>query len=306
VLVFALCLYCATAAAALGGDTSMLSKILVPVRGDGMVETVLGHAVALAKRHKAHIVVAHCRTLTEDLMPYGFPLPAFARETMVKQARELADLQEHEVREELHRLAGVLDIRETDRPGGAGASIEFVEEYGRMADVIKHNGRLADLIVVAKPNRDRNLGTNSLKSGLFRTGRPVLMCPRRRDVPPDFGARIAVAWNGSLEASRAVALTLDLARAAESVTILSGGKGEPHGATTEELVGYYRLRGIEAAIHRFEARNPGAALLAKTVELGASLLVMGAYGHSHERETLFGGNTQTVVDKAEIPVVLVH
>jgi nucleotide-binding universal stress UspA family protein len=33
---------------------------------------------------------------------------------------------------------------------------------------------------------------------------------------------------------------------------------------------------------------------------------MGAYGHSHERETLFGGNTQTVVDHAEIPVLLAH
>lgn len=284
----------------------MLSKILVPVRGDGMVETVLGHAAALARRHKAHVVVAHCRSLTEDLMPYGVRLPAFARNTMLEQARQLADQQEQEVREELHRLAGILDLEETDRPSRHAASIAFVEEYGRMADVIKHNGRLADLIVVAKPDRDRNLGTNSLKSGLFRTGRPVLMCPPRGEVPPEFGARIAVAWNGSLEAARAVALTLDLAVAAEAVTILSGGKGEPHGATADELVDYYRLRGVEAAIHRFEDRNPGTALLNKTATLGASLLVMGAYGHSHERETLFGGNTQAVVDQAEIPVVLVH
>jgi nucleotide-binding universal stress UspA family protein len=36
------------------------------------------------------------------------------------------------------------------------------------------------------------------------------------------------------------------------------------------------------------------------------MLIMGAYGESHERETLFGGNTQTVVDRAELPVVLVH
>ena len=38
----------------------------------------------------------------------------------------------------------------------------------------------------------------------------------------------------------------------------------------------------------------------------ADMLVMGAYGHSHERETLFGGNTQAVVDKAEMPVVMAH
>ncbi|MBK1636477.1 universal stress protein [Rhodovulum adriaticum] len=284
----------------------MLSKILVPVRGDGMSGTVLGHAAELARRHRSHVVVVHCRAQPEDMLPYGVPLPSFARDTFLKQAQELADQQEQHVREELHQLALELGLSETDPPHGDTATVEFVEEDGRMADVIKHNGRLADLVVVAKPDRDRNVGSNSLKSGLFRTGRPVLMCPRAGEVPKDFGARIAIGWNGSLEAARAVALTLDFAKAADAVTILTGGKGEPHGATTEELVEYYALRGITAQALRFEGRNPGAALLEKTVDLGANLLVMGAYGQSHERETLFGGNTQTVVDKAEIPVVLVH
>ena len=284
----------------------MLSRILVPVRGDGMVERVLGHAAALARRHGAHVVVAHCRARPTDMMPHGVPLPAFARETVMKQAHELAEQQERQLREDLHGLARRFGLTETEGPDGGGATVSFVEEFGRMADIVRHNGRLADLIVVARPDRDRNIGTNSLKSALFQTGRPVLMCPREGSVPGDFGARIAVGWNGSLEAARAVALTLDLAKAAETVTILSGGAGEPHGATTEELVEYYALRGIAATAIRFDARNPGAALLEKTAEAGASLLVMGAYGHSHERETLFGGNTQTVVDTAETPVVLVH
>lgn len=284
----------------------MLSKILVPVRGDGLVETVLGHAATLAKRHRAHIVVAHCRAQAEDLMPYGTPLPAFARKTMLKQAQELADQQEKGLREELHLLAEKLELKEAEIAIGTHTSVEFVEETGRMPDVIKHNGRLADLIVVAKPDRDSNVGTNSLKSALFQTGRPVLMCPPRDTAPDTFCNRIAVAWNGSLEASRTVALTLDLAAAAESVFILSGGKGEPHGATAEELVDYYRLRGVSAEIQRFDARNPGIALLEKTVQAGAGMLVMGAYSLSHERETLFGGNTQAVVDAAEIPVVFAH
>jgi nucleotide-binding universal stress UspA family protein len=284
----------------------MLRKILVPVRGDGMSETVLGHAAALAMHHKAHILVAHCRAQVEDLIPYSVPLPSFTRETIRKQAHELAEQEEAALRQELHRLAEARGLSETGTPDGTAATVTFIEEYGRMADVIAHNGRLADLIAVAKPDRDRNLGTNSLKSALFRTGRPVLMCPPDRDPPAEFGARIAIAWNGSLEATRAVALTLDLARAATSVTVLSGGKGEPHGATAEELLDYYALRGITAEIQRFDAKNPGAALLDRTVEVGASLLVMGAYGHSHERETLFGGNTQAVVDGAKIPVVMVH
>lgn len=284
----------------------MLSKILVPVRDDGMAKSVIDHAGALAKRHKAHIVVAHCRTTADDFMPFGVPLPAFARDTILKQAKEYADQQEQEVRKQLHEFASQLGLEETDAPSRGTPSIRMIEEFGKMADVIKHNGRLADLIVVAKPDRDRNLGFNSLRSGLFRTGRPVLMCPPERDVPDGLGSKLAIGWNGSLEASRAVAMTLDLASAADSVVVLSGGKGEPHGATTEELVDYYALRGIKADVHSFEAKNPGAELLQRTVDIGADLLIMGAYGHNHERETLFGGNTQAVVDKAEIPVVFVH
>lgn len=284
----------------------MLARILVPVRGDGMGETVLAHAASLAHRHRAHIVVAHCRARPEDMVPTGLSLPSFARANIIAQAAELANQQEAELRESLHRMAGALDLTETDRPDGSHASIQFIEEFGRMADVIRHNGRLADLIVVAKPDRDRNLGTNALKSGLFQTGRPILMCQPHAAVDPGFGARIAVAWNGSLEAARTVALTLDLASAAEKLTVLTAGRGEHHAASPEELLDYYRLRGIIAEIHRFEARNPGLALLDKTVEVGASLLIMGAYGQSHERETLFGGNTQSVVDKANIPVVMGH
>jgi len=288
------------------GGKDMLSRILVPVRGDGMGETVLSYAAKLAHRHGAHIVVAHCRASPAEMLPYSVPLPAFARETILEQAAELADQEERELREKLHGMALALDLRETDAPGGNAPTVAFVEEDGRMSDVVRHNGRLSDLIVVARPDRDRNLGTNSLKAGLFQTGRPVMMCPPGGVTGEDFGARITVAWNGSLEAARTVGLTLALAEAAEEVTILSGGSGEPHGASTDELVAYYGLRGISAKVHRFEARNPGAALLEKTVELGAQFLIMGAYGHSHEHETLFGGNTQAVVDNAEIPVVMAH
>lgn len=283
----------------------MLARILVPVHGDGMSETVLAHAAALAQRHSAHIVVAHCRARPEDLMPRGVPLPSFARETMMAQAVALADQEETALREALHALAGTLDLQETDSPDGSRATVQFIEEFGLMPHIIKHNGRLADLIVVAKPDRDRNLGSNALQAGLFQTGRPVLMCPNI-PVGTAFGAHIAVGWNGSLESARSVALTLDLAAVAHKVTVLAAGRGQPHAATPEELLQYYRLRGITAEIHRFEARNPGLTLLEKTREVGASLLVMGAYGQSHERETLFGGNTQSVVDKAEIPVVMAH
>lgn len=284
----------------------MLSRILVPVRGDGMGEVVLSHAAVLAHRHNAHIVVAHCRPQPEEMLPYSKALPAFARRTLLEQAVELSNREEEGLREKLHEVALALDLTETDSPDGSHASVQYIEETGRMMDVVRHQGRLVDLVVVAKPNRDRNLGTNTLKAGLFQTGRPVLMCPPESTPAKDFGGRIAIGWNGSLEAARMVGVTLDLAKAAEEITILSGGKGEPHGATTEELIGYYKLKGISARVHRFEDENPGAVLVDKAHEVGAQILMMGAYSVSHERETLLGGNTQSVVDRSDMPVVMAH
>lgn len=284
----------------------MLARILVPVGGDVVGQSALAHAAALAHRHKAHIVVAHCRARPEDMMPNGIPLPQFARDTILAQAAQLADQAEDALRDALHALAVTLDLRETDQPDGSHASVQFVEEFGRMSDIVKHNGRLADLVVVEKPQRDRNLGNNALKAALFQTGRPVLMCPPGTESAADFGAKVTVGWNGSLEAARAVALTLDVTARADQVTILAVGRGEAHGASAEELQDYYRLRGIKADVLHFEARNAGQALLDKTTELGAGLLIMGAYGQSHERETLFGGNTQSVVDTAKLPILMAH
>ena len=57
----------------------------------------------------------------------------------------------------------------------------------------------------------------------------------------------------------------------------------------------------------FDVRGPaGRQLLSKSGEVGADLLVMGAYHESYERETLLGGNSAVVVEEATIPVIMVH
>ena len=89
--------------------------------------------------------------------------------------------------------------------------------------------------------------------------------------------------------------------------MLSNGADSGPGTSVEDLRAYLAMHQIDAEIVRFEAKSKiGAALLKTSMGLGADMLVMGAYGDSHERETVFGGNTQQVVDGAEIPVLLSH
>ena len=280
-----------------------IKKIVIPIRGDGKGENVLAHAAALARRYGAHVEALHCRPKPEQMLPYGVPVPAFLKKQIMDSAAGVADEEEKTLQAEFDTLIVPLGLTR----GQGAMSASFREAPGKQIEVIKTHGRLADLIVVAKPDRDRNLGANTLRAALFNTGRPVMMCPPRADHPKVLGAHVSIAWNGSIEASRAVALSMSIIEAAERVTILTAGSEEVHGATSDDLIATLAARGVTATPERFKPdRSIGEALLSRSAEAGADILIMGAYHDSHERETVFGGNTQTVVDRAEMPVILVH
>lgn len=285
----------------------MIRKILVPVRGDGKGDNVLAHAAALAHRYAAHIEVVHVRPRPEDLMPYGIAIPEFLKGQVLRQSYEVADQEEAALRKELEVLAEQLGLDSSGTKLGKAATVAFVEEPGRQVEVIKRRGRLADLVAVAKPDRDRNLGTNTLKAALFNSSRPVLMCPPRADAPETLGARVALAWNGSAEAARALSQGAAILRGADTVWILSNGEDAGSGTSAEDVVEYLHLQGVAATVEHFRAdRNVGRELMTVAQGLGADMMLMGAYGESYERETVFGGNTQTVVDTSTMPILFNH
>ncbi|MDA1287288.1 MAG: universal stress protein [Proteobacteria bacterium] len=286
----------------------MTHKILIPVRGDGKGDKTLAYAASLAGGGDNHIVIVHCRPSPEDMLPYGIPLPKILRKQILEQASTLADVEEKSLITELKVLAKSLNLNLSGTAIDGMINAEWVEETGRQVDVIRRQGRLADIIVVPQPDVDRNLGTNTLKAALFHSGRPVLMVPNDGPLQPlsQLGRNVTIAWNGSLESSRAVTMTLPLLQRTNAVTILSSG-AEPNAASARDLKSYLLSHRVEATIERFEkTRNVGEKLLSLTADLGADTLIMGAYGDSHERETVFGGNTQHIVDKAKMPVILVH
>jgi nucleotide-binding universal stress UspA family protein len=285
----------------------VIRKILVPVRGDGKGDNVLAHAAALAHHHTAHIEVVHCRPRAQDLMPFGVHVPEFMRRQIVEQSYAVADQEEAGLRAELEVLTSKLDLDATGENIGKVATVSFTEEAGRQVDVIKKRGRLADIIAVAKPDRDRNLGHNTLKAALFHSGRPVLMCPLTDTPPQVLGANVAIAWNGSAEAARALSQCKSVLRGAQKIWILSNGSDFGTGTTVEDLSSYLGLHGIEAEVKTFSSKKKvGTELLRVSADLGADMLIMGAYSESHERETVFGGNTQTIVDTAKMAVLLNH
>lgn len=284
---------------------STLHTIMMPVRGDGRGPMLFAHAAALAKRFGAHVQVVHCHPNAADMMPYGVVIPGFLRKQIEEATQRRADSEEHFVHELFAADAAKHGVPEQG-PELGKATAAFREYEGKQVDAVRHFGRLADLICVAKPDKEESLGFNTLKSALFSSGRPVMVCPATTDVPADLGKHVAIGWNGSLEAARAAALAMPLIEGAGQVTILTAGES-PHAATAEEFGEYLGRRGVVAQIDRFDASgNVGRQLLARCAEIGADMLVMGAYHESYERESLLGGNSAAVVEDATIPVVMVH
>lgn len=284
-----------------------VASILVPIRGDGKGENVLGHAASIGRRFNAHITALHSRPRPEQMFAGGISIPASFRKQMLEAASGLADFTESGLREHLEKAMARFGIAHADRIPDARAALtlDWREVTGKQAETIKVHGRLADMIAVAQPDHDANLGMNTLQSALFDTGRPVLMCPPTETIPEALGSRVVLAWSGTAENARAVAMTLPVIEAAETVTVLTIGEAVTH-ASAEELVEYLALRGITASVRKVaDSRDVGETLLSEAASAG-DLLIMGAYSRSHAREVVFGGATQHVVDEATMPVLMVH
>ena len=283
-----------------------IKKIVVPFRGDGKGANLLRHAAVLAHRFNAHIDVTHVRAEAQDMIPFGVAVPEILKRQILENASSLADVEEQRLYERMQTLAEELKLATTDAPDGSAATVSFTEERGRQVDMISHLGRLADLILVSQPDQDARLGANTLRTAIFTSGRPVMMCPDLQ-TPSTIGSKIAVGWNGSIEASRAMRMSMPLIRMAENVSILTTKEQSVHRADATQLQRLLNMHGVSSDIVFIENRGMiGERLLEAADTHNADLLVMGAYHEGYTRQELFGGNAQTVVDRAQIPVIMAH
>ena len=75
-----------------------IRTILAPVRGDGKGEAVLDHAVAMARRFGARVLVVHARPRPEDLLPVGVPVTGAMKRMILDSAAASATEEAARVR----------------------------------------------------------------------------------------------------------------------------------------------------------------------------------------------------------------
>ncbi|MBR2691038.1 MAG: universal stress protein [Aquamicrobium sp.] len=177
-------------------------------------------------------------------------------------------------------------------------------------EVIGRRARYADLTVLGP----EVLATVTFKKRiveavLFWSGKPLLLVPQgaHATLKPK---RVLVAWDASLESSRAVRESLDLLVGAAEVRIvmIDPIKDELHHGDEPgaDIAAYLARHGVKVVVDRLPSSNQSVAdlLFQHAIDTAAELMVMGAYGHSRLRERIFGGATRSAIDNPPLPIFL--
>lgn len=143
---------------------------------------------------------------------------------------------------------------------------------------------------------------------IFGSGRPTLLLPELWDIKPF--DHVAIAWDGSRVAARAVTDARFILERAARISVLTvvGEKPLKEKTPGERLASRLRESGLNAEATEIKAQaGPIAATLQQTaIEKGARLLVMGGYGHSRLRDFILGGATEGMLSNLLMPVLLSH
>jgi len=283
-----------------------IRDVFVPLFPSIPFEAQLQVAADIALQIKAHTNVVFTRpdpVITAALVPEmvaAAGVVAEAIETEGKRAQAAAFESFDQWRTAYGLLPGAEDV-----PANSTAAA-WHERVGSIAATIVEIGRLCDLAIIPKPDPYEVATEEAFAAAVFEAGRPTLLTPP--SVRQSIFHHMVVAWNGSLQAARAIDGAMPLLRQAEKVSIFAPLEDTEAMSYRLGLLEHLSWHGIQAEYLNTQ-KNPadmGRALMDGAAAAHATLIVMGAYSHSRIREAVLGGVTRHVVKNADIPVLMMH
>jgi len=264
----------------------------------------LALGLKVATQLQAHLEALHVCIDPASAVPLvGEGMSGAMIEEMLTMAEQQATERAERIRAQFDEACAKTQMPLSALPV-AGPSAHWREETGREEEIVATAGRLSDLLIMARPVADRdNPSLMSVNAALMETGRPMLLAPPV--APETVGKHVAILWNGSAEAARAVSFALPFLCAAETVSVFSAR--EDANVAPEELAAFLAWHGIKARVQTFmPGGQVGTSLWTEVLSAGADMVVMGAYTHSRLRQLILGGVTRHVLQNATLPVLLSH
>lgn len=251
-------------------------------------------AVALAKKLNAHISAL------------GFEVDFKVKTSSIVHAlgidRGVQEMLAAERQKSLSNAKGLLRAFEAaaKKAGVHSSAILETAAQFEVSNVAIEHASLRDFTIVATDNEA--LADATAEDLLFKSGRPILIPPRDLKSGAALSLdSVAVAWDSSRAAARAVSDALPLLQRAKQVRVFTvlNEKELPARHRSAELKAHLARHGIEAKMENIAAPRKaiGAAVRAYVEKNHVGLLVMGGYGHSRFKEFILGGVTKSVLEQ---------
>lgn len=273
-----------------------LRTIAVHLPAASLCSRLLEMAIPLARKHDAMLVGVH---VVPAVIVYADATVSMSTEFIVAQQEAFSDDAE--------------TIRRTFRRGVEPSGVGFEWSIADTGDEPTMRAastccNTADLVIASQHHGSIPAAAGYSPDELvLGTGRPVLIIPVAGELRPP-GRRVLVAWNGSREAARASfdALSLLAEDAEMRLLAVDSPRGELTLHAMSRALGRHGVRVVPMSVSRSGGRSVSEEVLRQAADFQADMLVLGCYGHSRLRETVFGGATTRILRDMTLPVLMAH
>ncbi len=280
-----------------------ISTILVSLNETDQIDVLLKVTAGLASKHDAHVIGLYAipavyvrpviyTYVTADIIDTGSSF--FDRRAEIAEQKFNQAMKKEGFRGEWRKVDGRTHL---------------------VSSAVVEHGRMVDLIVVSQGSLDSDNGSeiDFADRVVLEGGRPVLLVPTSGTFDV-VAQNVVIGWNATRESARAAFDAVALMGKGSKAHIVwvdselqeqeEAGQALP-GA---ELAASFARHGVETFSEPVATPGlePVDALLTRVFDVGADMLVMGAYGHSRMREFIFGGSTRKVLDQMTVPVLMSH
>jgi len=200
-------------------------------------------------------------------------------------------------------------LARASQSGISAVSLTEIDYSRGVLGWLADHARIHDVVVIGTDRRGMMSDRLIAENLLFEIGRPMLAVPG--EFVGEFACqRIAVAWDNSRVAARALGDALSLNAGINEVIFLTiGGEKAIHSSLDDDAMkAALERRGVAVCFEHsaLRGRSIGMAIQEAAEELDPDLLVMGGYGHSRLRDFILGGATLEVLGELRMPVLLSH
>ncbi len=212
---------------------------------------------------------------------------------------------EEKSKAECQRLKGLLE-----GPTELRASVHYSTRQivlGAALDAAAAEARYYDLSVLPWSG-ETVLAQEMSEAVVFGSGRPAILVPP--SAHPASLDHIAIAWDASRAAARALGDALSLLSEGGRISVLTVKDEKPlsESDVAGSLTSSLEKRGFKAKPCSISlgGKTIAEALQDTAMTEGAQLLAMGGFGHSRLRDFVLGGATKGVLTNLRLPALLSH